>query len=111
MRLEYARRRAALIEGLAPVAAPGPGDRGEPRPPRLLGDTAGMHMVLALPGGYPAARLAEAAAAAGVVVYPLDRYYAGPPAMSGLVLGYGAATVPQIRQATAILAPLLARLP
>jgi hypothetical protein len=31
--------------------------------------------------------------------------------MSGLILGYGTATVPQIRQATATLAPLLARLP
>ena len=46
-------------------------------PFRLLGDTAGIHVVLELPGDYPAARLVEAAAERGVRVYPLDRYYAG----------------------------------
>ncbi len=97
MRLEYARRRTALVEGLSAA------------PFRLLGDTAGLHVVLELPPGYPTARLIEAAAARGVAVYSLDRYYAGEPARNGLILGYGTATVPQIRRATAELAPLLAR--
>jgi GntR family transcriptional regulator / MocR family aminotransferase len=118
MRLEYARRRAALVDGLSagPAGAPGglagtPGGRAWPVPFRLLGDTAGIHVVLELPQGYPAARLVEAAAARGVTVYPLDRYFAGPPTMSGLVLGYGTATLPQVRRAAAALAPLLTRLP
>jgi GntR family transcriptional regulator/MocR family aminotransferase len=103
MRLEYARRRAALVDGLT---------HGAGRVPfRLLGDTAGMHVVLELPGGYPAARLVEAAAGRGVAVYPLDRYFAGPPAISGLILGYGTATLPQVRRAAAMLAPLLAHTP
>ena len=36
-------------------------------------------------------------------VYPLDRYFAGPPTMSGLILGYGTATLPQVRRAAAVL--------
>jgi len=118
MRLEYARRRAALVDGLthaagAPAAGAAAGARENPAPVpfRLLGDTAGMHVVLELPGDYPAARLIAAAAARGVAVYPLDRYFAGPPTMSGLILGYGTATLPQVRRAAAELAPLLTSLP
>ena len=117
IRLEYARRRAALVEGLT---HPGPGaaaavngardDDGARVPFRLLGDTAGMHVVLELPAGYPAARLVEAAAERGVAIYPLDRYFAGSPTISGLILGYGTATRPQLRTAAAKLAPLLTRL-
>ncbi len=88
MRLEYARRRAALVEGL------NRGTQGRPAPFRILGDTAGIHVVLELPGDYPAARLVEAAAERGVRIYPLDRYYAGKPTMNGLILGYGTATLP-----------------
>lgn len=110
MRLEYARRRAALVDGLARAA---PGSAGGPArmPFRLLGDTAGMHVVLELPGGYPTARLIAAAAERGVAVYPLTRYFAGPPAMNGLILGYGTATLSQVRRAAAELAALLTRLP
>jgi GntR family transcriptional regulator/MocR family aminotransferase len=123
MRLEYARRRAALVDGLT---RPGPGvtDAGQdspgrpsagagqnPVPFRLLGDTAGMHVVLELPDGYPAARLVAAAAERGVRVYPLDRYFIGRPAISGLILGYGTATLPEVRTAAARLAPLLTHLP
>jgi GntR family transcriptional regulator / MocR family aminotransferase len=124
MRLEYARRRAALVDGLthaghdalATSAGPGtdalgPGTDGDRVPFRLLGDTAGMHVVLELPAGYPAGRLVAAAAERGVAVYSLDRYFAGPPAMSALILGYGTATLPQVRRAAAALAPLLAHLP
>jgi GntR family transcriptional regulator / MocR family aminotransferase len=113
MRLEYARRRAALVDGLTcadpPVAV---ADADQNRVPfRLLGDTAGIHVVLELPDGYPAASLVAAAAERGVRVYPLDRYFAGPLAISGLILGYGTATLPEVRTAAAKLAPLLTRLP
>ena len=104
MRLEYARRRAALVDGL------NRGTQGRQVPFRLLGDTAGIHVVLELSGDYPAARLVEAAAERGVLIYPLDRYYAGKPTMNGLILGYGTATLPQIRRAAAELARLLTRL-
>jgi GntR family transcriptional regulator / MocR family aminotransferase len=102
MRLEYARRRAALVEALT-------------RPPgqeafRLLGDTAGMHVVLEL-GRYPAERLAAEAAECGVELFTLDNYFDGPPAMNGLILGYGAASLPKVRRAARVLRDLLARLP
>jgi GntR family transcriptional regulator/MocR family aminotransferase len=114
MRLEYARRRAALVDGLTrggrDTAADGhPGSARVPF--RLLGDTAGMHVVLELPGDYPADRLVDAAAARGVAVYPLDKYFGGPPTISGLILGYGTATLPQVRRAAAELAQLLTSLP
>ncbi len=125
MRLEYARRRAALVEGLGHAArdsaardsaardsAARDSTGGQhPVPFRLLGDTAGIHVVLELPDGYPAARLVAAASERGVRVYPLDRYFAGQPAMSGLILGYGTATLPEVRTAAARLAPLLTRVP
>jgi GntR family transcriptional regulator/MocR family aminotransferase len=104
MRLEYARRRAALVCGLPEAGTF-----------RLLGDTAGMHLVVEFPAGSPAGRPAErvvaAAAARGVALSTLDRYFAGPSTLSGLILGYGAATLTQVRRAATILDPLLASLP
>ncbi len=95
MRLEYARRRAALVTGLGGV------------PFKLLGDTAGMHVVLELPADFPTGRVIAAAAERGIRVYPLDRYFAGEPTLNGLILGYGTATLAQIRRAAAELASLL----
>jgi GntR family transcriptional regulator/MocR family aminotransferase len=95
MRLEYARRRAALVTGLSGV------------PFRLLGDTAGMHVVLELPADFPTGRVIAAAAERGIRVYPLDRYFAGEPTLNGLILGYGTATLAQIGRAAAQLASLL----
>ena len=113
MRLEYGRRRAALVDGLTRAGARAgwdAADAGPNRAPfRLLGDTAGMHVVLELPDGFPVGRLIDAAAGRGVTVYPLDRYYAGRPTMNGLIIGYGTATLPQIRRAASELATLLRR--
>ena len=107
MRLEYGRRRAALVDGLTHGA---PGEPASRVPFRLLGDTAGMHVVLELPADYPAARLIEAAAARGIRIYGLDRYFAAKPTMNGLILGYGTATLSQVRRAATELATLLTRL-
>ena len=90
MRLEYARRRTALM------ALPG-----------LRGDTAGLHVVLELPAGLPAAEFADRAAGRGVGLVTADRYYAGPPAINAVVLGYGATSLSQVRRAAAALRPLL----
>ena len=109
MRLEYARRRAALVDGLTRADRDAAGAGQNRLPFRLLGDTAGMHVVLELADDYPVARLIDAAAERGVVVYPLDRYFAARPTMNGLIIGYGTATVPQIRHAAAELATLLSR--
>lgn len=99
MRLEYARRRAALVAALTrPVGQ---------RTFRLLGDTAGMHVVLEL-SGCPVDRLVAAAAECGIELFTLDSYFDGPPAMNGLILGYGTASLPRVRQAARVLRGLLA---
>jgi GntR family transcriptional regulator/MocR family aminotransferase len=88
MSREYARRRAAIVAALG----------GLPAPARLLGGTAGLHVVLELPPG-SAAPVAAAAAARGIRVDTLDHYFAGPPATEGLVLGYGGVTLRQAETA------------
>jgi GntR family transcriptional regulator/MocR family aminotransferase len=115
MRLEYARRRAALVDGLTRAArdiavrdSPGVGQQHSV-PFRLLGDTAGMHVVLELPDDFPVGALIDAAAERGVRVHPLDRYFAAQPTINGLIIGYGTATLPQLRRAAAELAHLLTR--
>ena len=109
MRLEYARRRAALVDGLTQAGRDLAGAGHRPVPFRLLGDTAGLHVVLELPDEFPVGALIDAAAERGVAVYPLNRYFAGQPTMNGLILGYGTATLAQVRRAAAELALLLTR--
>ncbi|MCD0448345.1 PLP-dependent aminotransferase family protein [Actinocorallia sp. API 0066] len=92
MRLEYARRRALVVEIL--------GDR-------VTGDTAGLHVMV------PVARerlgpLAEAALARGVLVDDTRRHTLGEHDNHGLVLGYATATVQDLRRGCAVLAALLA---
>jgi GntR family transcriptional regulator / MocR family aminotransferase len=96
MRLEYARRRSVLARTLGDL----PGTR-------LLGDTAGMHIVLQTPPGLRPAQLVEAARKRGVAVGTLAQYYAGPVTQDGLILGYGVASQVQVRQAAVILRDLL----
>jgi GntR family transcriptional regulator / MocR family aminotransferase len=95
MRHDYARRRAAM------TAVFGGGAAG-----RLLGDEAGMHMVLET--SEPAARVAAAAVERGVAVATLDRYFGGPVTRNGLVLGYGGARCPDVTRGCEILAGVLA---
>ncbi len=95
-RLEYARRRAALLDGL------GDGDGRF----RLLGETAGLHVVLELPPGQTA-DVASRARDLGVAVATLEQYFAGPVTTQGLILGYGATPLSQVRRAAAILRGLL----
>ncbi|WP_026416083.1 PLP-dependent aminotransferase family protein [Actinomadura oligospora] len=75
MRAEYARRRAVVTEELA----------GLP----LVGDTAGLHLVVSLPPGR-AQPIAAEAVRHGVLLDVLEHHHAGPARFSGLVIGYGA---------------------
>jgi GntR family transcriptional regulator / MocR family aminotransferase len=93
MRHEYARRRAAMTGVLGGGAAG-----------HLLGEEAGMHMVLRT--GRDAEELAGAAWRRGVAVATLTRYFAGPVTVNGLVLGYGAASSGEITRACQVLAAL-----
>ena len=105
MRLEYARRRAAIVAALADL----------PPPARLLGDTAGMHVLLELPDAVVAPAI-EAAAGHGIALMALDRrYFGGPVTAHGLVLGYGGASLSRVisagRTLREVLLPLLRRAP
>jgi len=93
MRHEYARRRAAMTGVLGGGAAG-----------RLLGDEAGMHMVLRT--DRDAEDIAGAAWQRGVAVATLARYFAGPVTANGLVLGYGGASGGEITHACRILVNL-----
>jgi GntR family transcriptional regulator / MocR family aminotransferase len=95
MRHDYARRRAAMTAAF---------HGGEPG--RLLGDEAGMHMILET--RQPAAEVAAAAAERGVAVATLERYFAGPVTRNGLVLGYGGARLADVTRGCEILATILA---
>ncbi|HVY17536.1 MAG TPA: PLP-dependent aminotransferase family protein [Rhodopila sp.] len=84
MRTEYARRRAALLEAIertvrlgTPMAAPG-----------------GLHMVLRLDDALDEAAAARACRTRDLAVSPLAAYYAGPPRMKGLVIGFAATPTP-----------------
>ena len=100
MRREYARRRSAIVAALG----------GLPGPARLLGDTAGLHVVLELPPG-TAGQVAASARQRGVAVTTMARYFAGPPSAEGLVLGYGGASLSQVSRACQVLRQIVTRLP
>jgi GntR family transcriptional regulator / MocR family aminotransferase len=84
MRTEYARRREAVLGALAKHA------------PTLMTAAApgGLHMVARLPDGVEEAAAVRACRARGLAVVPLRAYYAGPPRMSGMVLGFSGTPVP-----------------
>src|SRR5580658_3253627 len=94
MRHEYARRRAAL------TAIFRDGKAGH-----LLGDEAGLHVVL------HTSRDADADVATvsqhGVAVGTLTRFYTGPVTSNGLVIGYGGATLAQGGHGSRILRQIL----
>ncbi len=99
MRGLYGRRRQCLLEAVRQQF----GDALE-----VLGDNAGLHLVLALPAGCDDTRIAADALAAGIVVRPLSRYYSQPgPARPGLLLGYACVPEAQIGPAFETLAAVL----
>jgi GntR family transcriptional regulator/MocR family aminotransferase len=89
MRAEYARRRVAVVEALGHLP--------------LLGDTAGLHLVVGLPSGV-AAQVVERAAVRGVLLAALDECRTSTP---GLILGYGGATVREIRSGCSLVHELV----
>jgi GntR family transcriptional regulator / MocR family aminotransferase len=94
MRHEYTRRRSALTEAFA-----------DGRAGQLLGDQAGIHLVL--PTRRDADEIAAAAGQRGVAVGTLTRFYCGPVTRSGLVIGYGGATLADVARGGRILHQIL----
>ncbi|MEU3015900.1 PLP-dependent aminotransferase family protein [Nocardiopsis sp. NPDC007018] len=93
MRLEYARRRAMVVEHLGP---------------RIGGDTAGLHVLLPLPEDAVAPVIADAAEE-GVLVEDTSRTSHGAPRVHGLVIGYGSVSRAELRRACEVLARAVAR--
>jgi DNA-binding transcriptional MocR family regulator len=94
MRAEYARRRAAVADAF----------HGLP----LQGDTAGLHLVVRADAS-TTMRAVREAAGHGVILDSLGRYHAGTPRVSGLVIGYGAASgLGELRSACSLVRELIA---
>ncbi|XVQ09525.1 PLP-dependent aminotransferase family protein [Spirillospora sp. CA-255316] len=95
MRAEYARRRAVVTQALD----------GLP----LRGDTAGLHLVVELPQAVTG-KVVREASLQGVLLDDLERHCAGARAVSGLVIGYGAATsTGELRTACSLVRELVLR--
>ena len=75
---------------------------------RIVGEQAGMHLVLMLPAGARDRDLATRAARDGISVVPLSSCYSGRPKESGLVLGYGSTRSSAIPNAVRKLSAILA---
>ncbi|WP_049574897.1 MocR-like pyridoxine biosynthesis transcription factor PdxR [Nonomuraea sp. SBT364] len=96
MRLEYARRRAVVVEVLGAVC-------------RLRGDTAGLHVLAELPPG-SAPGIVARAAERGVLLDTVERHHHGAERLHGLVIGYGSASLADVRRGCRIVAGLIRRL-
>ncbi|MEV7008054.1 PLP-dependent aminotransferase family protein [Streptosporangium sp. NPDC051022] len=95
MRLEYARRRAAVVDALGSL---------------VTGDTAGLHVMVELPQEL-VGPLVGAAAEHGVLLDAVSsRYHHGVPTRHGLVIGYGSASLQDVRRGVSTVAELIERL-
>lgn len=101
VRRRYAERRACLIDGIRRHF----GDTLE-----IVGDAAGLHLVLALPEGVDDVLVERDALQQGVVTRALSTYYMDRThARPGLLLGYAGATPEEIRPAFDALARVIRR--
>jgi GntR family transcriptional regulator/MocR family aminotransferase len=95
MRLLYRERRTALVAALREEL----GSECE-----VLGEQAGLHLVLGLPHVKRDREVAERAGVLGIRAMPLSGTYAGRARRQGLVLGYSAVPARQMREAVRVLA-------
>jgi GntR family transcriptional regulator/MocR family aminotransferase len=98
VRQAYASTRALLIDALQPALG---------KSAWISSQSAGLHLVIRLPDGSDDQRVASAAAAHGVRVSALSRYYIGTPAAAGLVVGYGYAPADKVARYGRVLAQVL----
>ena len=100
VRREFAGRRALVLERLTAAGH------------RVLGDEAGAHVVVPLPGLAVERSVVASAGRAGVSLDGLRRCFVGPPTMYGLTLGYAApAERWQLSEALDVLSDVAARRP
>jgi GntR family transcriptional regulator / MocR family aminotransferase len=88
MRMLYMERRKVLVAALRSHL----GNTLD-----ILGTDAGMHIVALLPPGVDDVAVSRGAASQGIAALPLSTCYVSPPDRGGVVLGYGGATLHQLR--------------
>lgn len=90
-RIRTAARRAVLLETVAAEF----GDRVQ-----VLGASAGLHVLMRLPGieAHAVGRIRRACRELGVGVYPASPFYDRPPPMAELLIGYAALEEETIRE-------------
>jgi GntR family transcriptional regulator / MocR family aminotransferase len=93
MRQQYAQKRHAVAQTLAPIA----------HLAQLRGLEAGLHAYLELRADLSERLVAQRARERGVLVTPLGPYYIGSPDRSGMLLGYGSLEIPDIIRGATIL--------
>jgi GntR family transcriptional regulator/MocR family aminotransferase len=99
MRTLYGERRSLLVKAIS-------GHFGDHLP--VMGDNAGLHLVMGLPGGTDDRKVTAAAFEHDIIVRPLTNYYSrANAAHPGLLLGYGCVPSEQIYPAFAKLATAL----
>lgn len=99
MRLLYAQRRTALVDGLK---------REFGTTLEILGAEAGMHLVVALPKGLHDMELANRAAREKLWLWPLSPSYLGGSTRQGFILGFGSTTAAAMPNAVRRLKGVLA---
>ena len=87
MRMLYAERRRALVDAIQVQM----GDFVE-----VVGEEAGMHLVVLLPPGTNDVRVSREAARRGISATPLSTCYLKRPVKTGLILGFAGANAHQI---------------
>lgn len=92
MRMLYMEQRKALVRAIRLQI----GDKVE-----VVGDAAGMHLVMMLPPGMSDVVVSKRAAQRGISATPLSTCYLRPPARGGLILGYGGTNPRQIQDGVA----------
>ncbi|SFS20123.1 transcriptional regulator, GntR family [Dyella sp. OK004] len=97
MRMLYMERRKALQEAI---------DQYARETLEVIGAEAGMQVTALLPPGIDDIAVSVQAAALGVSARPLSICYHSPPVRGGLILGYGGASVADIREGIKKLATL-----
>jgi GntR family transcriptional regulator/MocR family aminotransferase len=94
MRAVYAERRRALVSALE-------GELGDGV--RVMGEQAGMHLVVMLPPGTDDHDVAVRAARRGISAAPLSSCYVGRRRKAGLVLGFGSTRPRDMPEAVRVL--------
>jgi len=89
MRALYMDRREVLVQALR---------RHFGNTLEVVGAEAGITLVALLPRGTDDRAIALRAVAKGISAMPLSSCYIGEASLSGLILGYGGASIPQIRE-------------